>query len=31
MEKPLPGSDSTKAMGSIAPSQTFTLPNGVQV
>jgi len=28
MEKPLPGSDSTKALGSIAPDKQITLENG---
>lgn len=31
MEKALPGSDSTKAMGAIAPESSFTLPDGVVV
>jgi hypothetical protein len=31
MEKALPGSDSTKAMGAIAPESSFTLPDGVIV
>jgi len=31
MEKPLPGSDSTKAMGSIAPDSSFLTPTGVTV
>eukprot|EP01127_Copromyxa_protea_P011414 TRINITY_DN2868_c0_g1_i1.p1 TRINITY_DN2868_c0_g1~~TRINITY_DN2868_c0_g1_i1.p1 ORF type:complete len:907 (-),score=279.95 TRINITY_DN2868_c0_g1_i1:69-2789(-) len=31
MEKSLPGFDSTKAMGGIAPSETMTLPDGTIV
>jgi hypothetical protein len=31
MEKALPGSDSTKAMGAIAPESSFKLPDGVVV
>lgn len=31
MEQPLPGSDSTKAMGAIAPDSHFQLPDGTIV